>query len=366
VDLPPLLAAQYLRHAFDQVLAVADALGDERLDDRPAGPRTNAVGALVLHCCAVSEFWLGHVALGRPSARDRAAEFARTATAQECHKAVAAALAQAESDLERIQAGEGAPHPERRLLPGGGGTDAAVLMHVLEELYQHLGQMELTRDVLLALRTATPTPDPPPTARPPTLTGRLVRLEPLETVHAPGLAAAAARGRDSYGFTSVPDGPIKTEAYVAELLDAAGRGDVVPFAQVRSSDDVVVGCTRLLELRYLGGETTPYAVEIGGTWLAGDAQRTGINAEAKLLLLGYAFEVIGVARVDFRTDARNARSRAAIAGIGAILEGVIRSSQPSRVPGEQGELRDSAVFSVVCAEWPAARAALTARLGRDR
>ena len=106
------------------------------------------------------------------------------------------------------------------------------------------------------------------------------------------------------------------------------------------------------------------AVEIGWTWLAASAQRTGINAEAKLLLLEFAFETMNVARVDIKTDARNERSRRAIVGIGATFEGVLRQWSPSRVPGEEGLMRDSAMFSVIAAEWPRVQAALQARLGR--
>ncbi len=139
-----------LRYAFDRMLALADLLDGPLLDERPTRTGTNPVGALVLHCCAVCEHWLGHVALGRPSSRDRDAEFTRTTTAAECRAAVAQAVAQAEADLQRLQDGAGQPHPARGRLHGGVGDDHAVLLHVLEELFQHLGQMEVTRDVLLA------------------------------------------------------------------------------------------------------------------------------------------------------------------------------------------------------------------------
>jgi uncharacterized damage-inducible protein DinB len=149
VDLEQGTSVAYLRHAFDQVLSLVDQLGPARLNERPAGRGTNSVGALVHHCCAVCEFWLGHVALGRPTSRDRDAEFTRRTTPRECHEAVAAALRQAEEDVARLMAGAGLPHEARSHLPGGVSDDAAVLLHVLEELYQHLGQMEITKDVLL-------------------------------------------------------------------------------------------------------------------------------------------------------------------------------------------------------------------------
>lgn len=196
----------------------------------------------------------------------------------------------------------------------------------------------------------------------PVLVGRRVRLEPLSQSHVPGLARAGAEERSTYGFTGVPNGPDDTTAYVADQLAAAARGEIVPFAQV-AVDGTVVGATRYLDLRCLPGSPLPYAVEIGGTWLAASAQRTGINVEAKLLLLRHAFEVMAVQRVDFRTDARNDRSRAALAALGAEPEGVLRSAQPSRVPGEEGLLRDTALFSVVAAEWPSVRDRLGARVG---
>jgi RimJ/RimL family protein N-acetyltransferase len=93
-------------------------------------------------------------------------------------------------------------------------------------------------------------------------------------------------------------------------------------------------------------------VEIGWTWLAASAQGTGINTDAKLLLLRHAFETLGVARVDLKTDARNHRSRRAIEGLGATFEGVLRRWSPSWTPGEEGRLRDSAMYSFIDVEWP--------------
>lgn len=138
----------------------------------------------------------------------------------------------------------------------------------------------------------------------------------------------------------------------------------MPFAQVRVSDDRAVGCTRYMGLRYRSGASSPCGIEIGGTWLAASAQRTGINAEAKLLLLTHAFDVLQVGRVELVTDARNERSRAAILAIGAVFEGVLRNCQPSSVAGEETALRDTAVYSVIPSEWPGVRARLRRRLAR--
>ena len=98
--------------------------------------------------------------------------------------------------------------------------------------------------------------------------------------------------------------------------------------------------------------------------MAGSAQGTGINAEAKLLLLTHAFDAWNVGRVDLKTDARNARARAGILSIGATFEGVLRRWQPSQVPGEEAQLRDSAIYSVVDNEWPDVRSALERRVER--
>jgi uncharacterized damage-inducible protein DinB len=148
VELSSDTVATYVRHAFTQMLAVADRLGEEAVNRRPAGPGTNAVAALVVHCCELTEFWLGHVALGHESQRDRESEFSRHATLAELHAAVDEAVAGAEAALRRLDAGEGTTQPVRQFLLDGDTSDASVVLHVLEELYQHLGHIELTADVL--------------------------------------------------------------------------------------------------------------------------------------------------------------------------------------------------------------------------
>jgi RimJ/RimL family protein N-acetyltransferase len=197
------------------------------------------------------------------------------------------------------------------------------------------------------------------------LAGQLVRLEPLREAHVPGLVRAAAEDRGTYGYTTVPDGYDGMVAYVCELLVARAVGDALPFAQIRVVDGRTVGVTRFLSFRSRFSEPLPYAVEIGGTWLAAPAQRTGINVEAKLLLLSYAFDAWQVGRVDFKTDARNDRSRAAIADLGATFEGILRNWQPSHVLGEEDSLRDSAIYSIAKTEWRLVRRNLEARLGRE-
>ena len=139
-----------MRHAYAQMLGVADRLGDQRVNDRPTGTDNNAVAALIVHCCGVTEFWIGHVALGRPSRRDRESEFTTTATVAELHAMVDATLAQASADLAAIDAGATqTDRTGRQFLEGGDESDGAIVLHVLEELYQHLGHMEVTADALM-------------------------------------------------------------------------------------------------------------------------------------------------------------------------------------------------------------------------
>lgn len=170
--------------------------------------------------------------------------------------------------------------------------------------------------------------------------------------HIDGLMRAALEDRQSYNFTTVPANETQMTIHIEGLLRESELGLVVPFAQVANHSQRVVGMTRFLTLRSLPGAAVPFATEIGGTWLAATAQRTGLNTEAKFLLLRHAFEEWRVARVDFKTDVRNERSRAAIARLGASLEGTLRQWQPSLVPGEEGKFRDTAMFSIVAAEWP--------------
>jgi len=191
------------------------------------------------------------------------------------------------------------------------------------------------------------------------LTGRYVRLEPLAEDHAPALAAAAATSRTTYLFSVVPDGVEATRRYVAEAVAARAAGSQLPFATVRLDDGMVVGTTRFQDLEpwsWPPGSPhqrldRPDVTEIGHTWLAETAQRTGINTEAKSLMLHHAFDVWDVHLVRLRTDWRNVRSRTAIERLGARFEGVRRADRPAI----DGSVRDSAFYSITRAEWPAVR-----------
>jgi RimJ/RimL family protein N-acetyltransferase len=187
------------------------------------------------------------------------------------------------------------------------------------------------------------------------LSGRRVRLVPLSPAHVDDLREASSGDRSTFTYTPVPDGAPDVTNYVEALLRDWDAGEVVPFAQVDVATNKAVGATRYMTFRWAPERVFPFALEIGGTWLAPAAQRTGINTEAKILMLEYAFETWDVARVDLKTDARNERSRVAISRLGATFEGVLRQWQPSLVRGEAGLFRDSAMFSVVRSDWPQVR-----------
>jgi RimJ/RimL family protein N-acetyltransferase len=189
------------------------------------------------------------------------------------------------------------------------------------------------------------------------LSGDIVRLEPLEPGHVPGLAAASAADPSLYQWAAVPQGHAGMLAYVTTAIAGRDGGTVVPFAVIRNQDETVIGSSRLWDLEYWqwpGGHRFsslpgPDVCEIGHTWLTRPAIRTGANTEMKRLMLGLAFGSWRVHRVCLHTDERNARSRAAMERIGARFEGILRGH---RMAADQ-TVRDSARYSVTAAEWPA-------------
>lgn len=197
------------------------------------------------------------------------------------------------------------------------------------------------------------------------LSGRHVRLEPLTALHLEGLVAAATGSRRTFGLTVVPDSAASMSAYVTTLLAEEERGESLPFV-VRDATGEIVGATRFMSIewwKWPGPPPEPVpngpdVLEIGGTWYAEKAQRTAVNTEAKVLLCTHAFEALGVRRVMWKTDARNTRSREAILRLGAKFDGVLRAQRT----GADGEVRDSAFYSMLRAEWPEAKAKLLARL----
>jgi RimJ/RimL family protein N-acetyltransferase len=199
----------------------------------------------------------------------------------------------------------------------------------------------------------------------PTLMGSHVRLEPLSLDHLEGLTAAASGSGETYRLTFVPEGAEAMRKYVQTALALRDAGAALPFATVRLADGRVVGSTRFFNLEYWAWPAgarappaAPDAVEIGWTWLAAYAQRTAVNTEAKLLMLGHAFQRWQVQRVNLRTDARNVRSRTAIERLGASLDGILRA----HMPAADGGIRDTASYSLLAGEWPAAKARLAKNL----
>jgi RimJ/RimL family protein N-acetyltransferase len=190
----------------------------------------------------------------------------------------------------------------------------------------------------------------------PTLEGALVRLEPMAREHEDGLWEAS-RDERTWTWLSIlqPRTREQMKEYVEAALANAAAGTELPLVTIRREDDRVVGSTRFLALR-----PEHRSLEIGWTWLAPEAWGTGINVEAKLLMLEHAFERLGCLRVELKTDARNERSRGAMAALPAQFEGIHRKQMLVR----GGERRDSAWYSVIDDEWPEVRENLLRRLGR--
>jgi N-acetyltransferase len=198
-----------------------------------------------------------------------------------------------------------------------------------------------------------------------TLVGERISLEPLGHRHVPGLLAAAADGAELYRWSAVPQDEAQVRRYVETAIAARDNGTAVPFAVVRTADDTVIGSTRFWDLTWwpwpAGNEqgrdrTGPDTCEIGYTWLSPKAIRTGANTEMKRLMLTHAFETWQVASVSLHTDARNQRSRDAMARIGARFEGVLRAHRLAT----DGKPRDSARFSVTADDWPVVKEHLRA------
>lgn len=188
---------------------------------------------------------------------------------------------------------------------------------------------------------------------PVTLTGRLVRLEPLRHEHHEGLVEAASDGEmwDRW-YTSVPH-PDDLRAEIDRRLALQESGSMQPFTAVRVADGAVLGMTTFMDIV----PSVP-RVEIGSTWNRESTHGTGTNAECKLLLMTHAFEVWQVEAVRFRTHKMNLQSRAAIERLGAELEGILRADSID----DRGIVRDTAQYSVVARTWPMVKANLEHRL----
>ena len=195
----------------------------------------------------------------------------------------------------------------------------------------------------------------------PSLRGEHVVLEPLRAEHAAGLRLALGEGELSrLWYTNVP-APKDVEGYIASALEMQSQGKALAFA-VHDANGGIVGCTRFYDL-----DPAVPRVQIGYTFYAPRVQRTGLNTQAKLLLLTHAFETMGCICVGFETSWFNHASRTAIARLGAKQDGVIRSHRRHA----DGSVRDTVAFSIIESEWPAVKRNLLYRLdqheqGSDR
>ena len=185
---------------------------------------------------------------------------------------------------------------------------------------------------------------------PVTLTGNVVRLEPLQKKHAEALFHAA---QEPTIWSYMPYDPsvslVAMYEWIDDVLEAQARGKDVPFVIIQLATGEVVGSTRYLTI-------TPHdrGLEIGGTWLARAVQRTPVNTECKYLLLRHAFETLGAIRVQFKTDSRNLTSQRAIERLGASKEGVLRNHMI--LP--DGYYRHSVYYSILDSEWATVKANL--------
>jgi RimJ/RimL family protein N-acetyltransferase len=196
--------------------------------------------------------------------------------------------------------------------------------------------------------------------RPITLAGPHVRLEPLRLLHAPDLFAALQTDPSiwQWWLAAPPTKPAEMEAMIAADLDAQAKGIKVAFVQIEQATGRVVGSTTYLDIR-----RPDRGLEIGSTWIAKSWQRTGINTNAKYLLLRHAFEDLGAVRVQLKTDRRNLQSQAAIERLGAVREGILRRHMLVR----DGFIRDTVLYSITDEEWPAVKARLETKMaGKDR
>lgn len=187
------------------------------------------------------------------------------------------------------------------------------------------------------------------------LEGRFATLEPLSREHHDALVAAVSDGELwKLWYTSVPS-PEKMLADIEYRLEMQANGTWMPFAIRRNDTGAVCGMTSYLHI-----DAAHRHVEIGATWYAKSTQRTGINTEAKLMLLTHAFEELKCIAVEFRTNFMNHQSRDAIARLGAKQDGILRNHQILA----DGSYRDTVVFSIIGSEWPTVKRHLQYKLDR--
>jgi len=187
-----------------------------------------------------------------------------------------------------------------------------------------------------------------------TLTGKIIRVEPLSLKHVPDLALA---GMDDQIWRYLLYGDMRSvediQAWVEDMLERRSHGTDMPFAVIYLKSGKAIGATRYMDIR-----PEHRGLEIGGTWYGIDYQGTGVNADAKYLLLCHAFEVLRCIRVQLKTDGRNLRSQQAIERLGAVREGLLRNHMVRR----DGVIRDTVMYSITDKEWPEVKRGLEERL----
>ena len=192
-------------------------------------------------------------------------------------------------------------------------------------------------------------------AQPVTLEGARVRLEPLSQAHHDALVDALRDGEMwTLWYTSIPS-PDGLRAEIDRRMGLRDQGSMVPFAVIDKSTQRAAGMTTYMHI-----DAPNRRLEIGSTWYRRSVQRTGLNTEAKLLLLSHAFEALNSIAVEFRTHFFNRQSRAAIERLGAKLDGILRQHQVAK----NGSLRDTCVYSILDREWPAVKSHLEFQLNR--
>jgi N-acetyltransferase len=192
--------------------------------------------------------------------------------------------------------------------------------------------------------------------QPVTLAGQHARLVPLSTEHAAGLADASRDGELwRLWYTTVPH-PNRMAAEIERRLGLQQKGSMLPFC-VLDATGTPAGMTT-----YMNVDAAQRRVEIGSTWYARRVQRTPLNTECKLMLLGHAFDTLQCIAVEFRTNFLNHQSRRAIERLGAKLDGILRNHMRTA----DGNLRDTCVYSIIDSEWPTVRTHLRWQLDKPR
>jgi len=189
----------------------------------------------------------------------------------------------------------------------------------------------------------------------PILPGQTVRLEPLQPAHFEELCKVGLDEELWRWFPVVVRTREELIQWLGQALAEQRQGLTVPFVTFHAKSGEVIGTSRFANI-----SSEHRRLEIGWTWIVRAWQRTAVNTEAKYLMLRYAFETLGCVRVEFKTDALNLPSRAALARIGATEEGTLRQHMVT----SSGRIRDTVYFSIVHSEWPAVKSRLEEKLAQ--